>query len=330
MQVPLSPMLDAAAKNAAGREARVLRRLAYRIDHGMPFGGAILTRYKDCPPRARGPILAAEEMNRLQDGLDEACRRLRRKAHVDRNHPSLSGVAYLLMLILAVVTGMAVFLVPMFHEILDGSGAEFPAKYNWTRLTVMMLATRGNELFAAVLAALGLALTLEKLWPGVLLRNWPFSAIHDFVAWWVPPFKSIHRIEQERALIHHLQSGLAGEQDLVRILDAAQRLELNRYLSRRVKLWRQAVQEGGDPHKAALASGIRPSIARVFASSQSPLRMCLIAEACLKQIQAQLDHRRDVVYATVLPFFIIGCGLIVSAIGLCFIAPLAVLTKMIL
>jgi type II secretory pathway component PulF len=315
MQLPLVTALAASAENAGGLERRILQRLGHQIEMGKSLGEALLVRYRQCPSYARGPILAAERMHRLSDGLDEAFRQLRSKARGGAERPSLIGILYLTALTSWTVTALSIFLMPMLGQVLSDAGLDVPPRFDWARQVLAAIAVSGNEIIAAFLGALGFALLLEKFWPGIVHRAWPMSVFWDAAAWWLWPFRAVHRTRQEQILVNHLRSGLRAGHRLCEMLEAASFLELNRFLALRVRRWKAAVSGGQDVYVAARKNRIPRSAARLFGADRNPQRMAYVAKAHLELIQARLEHRRRITYAAMLPVLIVLVGIPILALG---------------
>ncbi|NLX96183.1 MAG: hypothetical protein GXY83_08400 [Rhodopirellula sp.] len=181
--LPLSPGFRAMAEELPrSRIARVLGRIADRLDAGASLDAALEAERKSFPAHLRELVTAGSRSGKLAAvlerlvALERARMELRRRIAINLAYPIL-----LLGALLAMFTLFAVWIVPQFRQIFIGFGTELPA------ITQFVLAVSRYGIWivwGVLLGGLALALLLRLAAPALAVRLWHLVPLIGPMARW--------------------------------------------------------------------------------------------------------------------------------------------------
>ena len=299
--LPLPAALEAAACGAGGKSAGFLWRVALRLVQGLSLEESIRQGCPVFPGYALGLIAAAERAGRLPATLDSLeAELIRRRQERLRLVPATAYALAVFGFMGVVLTVLAVFVLPKFHDIFLDQGRSMPAAAEF-------LGRHALEVLAA--AGVALAILLAVAWAPFLVRRtgrlpW-LCVLGDLARWRLPLLGRLERARSRLQLVQWLRLALEGGRTLEESLDGALNLDVNLFYRARLKKWLDRVRSGQDPARSARSAGIGRMIA--WALDEQTHRGDVVGSlAMLESIcRANLNYRARVAQMVAIPLVIL-------------------------
>jgi type II secretory pathway component PulF len=346
--LPLTPMLDQAARSERRGMGRVYRDLQQLVDAGQPLSSAVQAACPACPGEVVSTLRAGEQGGTLPTALRQVATEYR-DATQARTESGLTAT-YLIVLattVLVLLVSLSwfhmVMVVPKYIEIMRDFGVDEPATQALGPWDLPLLApfrfwVAFAQFFAAyqtlILSGLvaGVIIALQ-LWFGslVLTRHpdragWWFGT-WDTLTWYLP---LVRRPAEHAALARQLSilaAAVRAGHDLPAAADQAGLVAVNIHARRRLRHWALELKAGDDPAAAARACGLPAPLATAIRQSASPAELAGALAYLAEYHQTLVRHWRRIVAATVAPVLIVLCGVLVAIQLLAFFGPLVALIE---
>lgn len=194
LNLPLTPMLEAAQRSERGATARHLGELHASLADGVPMSDAVAAHVPAVSERSVGLLAAAERIGRLPAVLHRLLRHDRDHRLRDTPEASLAwsyGVVVLLFT-LAVFGGAAIFVGPKFTEIFD----DFDVAMPWVTQVTLDLAIRYGPPLVLIAMVGALAVAGRAVWSvfhSAEPTPPPWAPVTDRLVWALPVARAVVR-----------------------------------------------------------------------------------------------------------------------------------------
>lgn len=260
--LPLSPALDLAAETESGSTQRILKRLADRVDTGLPLSQSLLQAYPGCPALPLSIVQSAEKTGTLPAALCELNQRLSRTPPPSETDASKRGLYFAMALIaFLLLYGGAILgtpsVVPSLNAILNDLSMEMPPltqdvleaaqPLGTTPRTWLGIFFRFSWVVLTLAAPIALVVGLLRLRPRRADRVGMLSLVFDFVQWrvWL-----LRNIAKSRGCVNSLPAmrlALAAGWSLPDAIQMASNVEANTRWQAKLKEWGRRISNGQDP-----------------------------------------------------------------------------------
>lgn len=322
--LPLADSLNAAAAGANDKRSRILRRIARRLEEGMPVSMALKWGYFACPGHAIGALAAAERVGQVPRALqrieDELVRDVRRRHAVRAVRPW-----YPLLLILAlglICSGFQLFIIPSFMSIFDDMGEKLP----WATQALVgffsgqgSLLLQGIVLLMLVAAPIALYTQFRPRRPG---RPAFWSRVGDFVKWRLPLAHWFERARSTSRAAAMLRLSLEAGCTVDDAIESTLELDLNGTFRSRLRLWLGRVRRGEDVSAAALASGAGRPFSWAFDQQANPNNAPQALAVIESSFRAAHNYRARLASVVFWPMVVLSLAVMVGFVVYALFVPL--------
>lgn len=337
LNLPLPPMLRAAAANERGRASASLEGLADQLEGGATLSGAMAAAAPEVPLRHVSLIETGERTGRL---LAVVTRLLAVDRRTDNRQSHQVGMMWtyplaVLSTVMLVMLGLMIWVVPKFTEIFEDFGATFPPAtallVNFTRWLggpVLGTHTAGHPVYwwAPVMVwVLVVILLIVTLLVAGRMR-WGVAIVAP-VAWFVPVWG---RIERDRGLgdaLHLMEQAVAAGATLPEALEEAARLRVNPMLRRRLRRWAERVAAGEDAAEAARAAGMPSLVTGLVATGAASGSLPQTLDFLHRFYDARHGRAEALLQAAVTPVTVLLLAVLVGWIAVAMFTPLVALME---
>lgn len=260
--LPLSPALDLAAETESGSTRRILKRMADRVDTGIPLSQSLLQAYPGCPALHLSIVQSAEKTGTLPAALCELNQRLSRTPPPSETDASKRGLYFAMVLIaFLLVYGGAMIgtpsVIPSLNSIFADLSMEMPPlardilnaaqPLGATPQTWPGIFFRFSWVVLTLVAPIALVGGLLSLRPRRVDRVGMLWLIFDFVQWqvWL-----LRKIEESRGCVNSLPSmrlALSAGWSLPDAINMASNVDANTRWQAKLKEWSRQIANGQDP-----------------------------------------------------------------------------------
>ncbi len=256
MNLPLVPMLRAAAASEAGAIASGLNRMRVALEDGSSISSALTDGAPHAPRRILEMVSAAERNGCLNCVLPELLDKNEEKEQDASENGFVRMYLLLTLIVLPGVLGMlAVFVLPRFVQIFRDFRTDLPA------MTVALLSF--GEVFLPIVAMVALVMLLamlgqsfrQLLTPGKPLPN-PLRPLIDRACWYMPIVGSLQRDRGMADVCSVIASALDASRPVDSAIAEAALPHLNAVLRERIVVWSQNVHVGQGIDFAAREAGL--------------------------------------------------------------------------
>ncbi len=327
LNLPLTAMLDVAARSERGRVRRRLERIAATLTEGGTLGEALERDVPEVDWRTRRTIAAAEAMGRLPTVLTGLYRRNLSGLREASSTPVMGGAYGMVMccFVLTVLGAMNLLIFPRFIDIFDDFGTALP----WvTRVTFewSVGVTYGLIVVAVVMVGLVAGRALRTI--GRSEREEPAGRrFFDRWAWRLPWLGGVVRSRAWREAFQMTAEGLRAGRGLPDALRGAATAGGNAVAQRRLTHLAAAV-ERGEPVGAAAGAARLGRLERGILSSASLTPDLVRAFEFLSRYHAGRFSRAVLLMrAAALPVVTLALAVVVGWIAVSLMMPLATLIE---
>jgi type II secretory pathway component PulF len=321
LNLPIPPMLAAAARGESEAVARQLAVLRQQIEDGCRAGTALSVAAPAAPKRVVELLNAADRNGHLPQALRRVYRDEYRESQRDAARAGFFR-AYALITVMAICFALwtiAVFVMPKLAQISRDFGTPLP------RVTIHM--SRAGYSLApplAVVAALGV------VWAsGRAVRNMvrtrpapsPLDELVDRVMWHLPVVVSLARDRGMADVCHTVADALEAGRPAPEALAEAQLPHVNAVLRERVLRWAERVEQGESLAGAARGAFIPRLLVGLLATAQ-PEDLVNVFRFSARYYEARFSRTAVLIESASGPLIALGFGAVVCATALGIVLPM--------
>jgi type II secretory pathway component PulF len=322
LNLPLPPMLRAAARAEPRLTRRALDRVRERLEDGYPVTDALSRGLPGLPPASAALLRAGERVGRLPQGLNRALAPERRP--VARDPSSAILLRWYPMVLIpgtAVVIAMyVVFVLPKYNQILHDFHLQPPAVMRWAgylEVWAPFLAIGAGLLVLSYL----FRSAAELLAPRMAARS-PFRGLTDRLVWPLPLVGAVARHRALADVLHliadALESGHTFEAALLEAAPAAPNAVLRRKLNR----WADAATRGLPPADAARAAGMPALLVGLLAAAPAGNDVPRVLRFLARYHESRFSRSAELLRAVLVPGLALTFGTIVATLALAAYLPM--------
>ncbi|MBE0534961.1 MAG: type II secretion system F family protein [Phycisphaerae bacterium] len=327
--LPLAMALETAAANAYDKRSRVLRSISSWLVQGYALSEAIKRGYRACPAHAVGAIAAAEKIGQLPEALRcieadmvQLADETKKIRPVDWSYPFM-----VLAIMSLIVTGLMIYIIPTFAEVLndmsDGAtGLPYPTQLLLNTIsTVMHNYAAVGVLMCCVTWTLGAALWV-RFRPRRPEKPYLLSRVGDFVKWHIPVarwFEKNYSMLQAVALMRvSLRAGATVDQAIRGTLGLDTNCRFRICMAR----WLERVERGDNVAAAAKSSGVPKALAYAFDTDTNGGTTTEILQVLEEFYRSSYNFRANVAKAVAVPVMVVGLGAMVGLVIYAMFVPM--------
>jgi type II secretory pathway component PulF len=300
--LPLAETVTFAAEGRTARVGRTFRRLGHWLSRGSSLADAIHLGYPACPGHVRSAVAQAQQLHQLPRALDQAERELvgevSRRVERQPVHP---GYALMVLCAVAMVSsGLMVFVLPKFLEILLDMGTPLP----WGVRASMDFVHWGRSASSGLLGGLALGVTgflYTRFRARRPERFQPLAWAGDVARWHVPILRRLERHRSMARLLEHLALAIRTGVSMEQALDQARRLDLNACYRRRVVRWYRRVARGQDVSASARAARVGRPVAAAMDPAMTRLDLPDVLETLAGACRSREEYVSNLARGILLP-----------------------------
>ncbi len=314
--LPLPTAIEAASHGQKKKTAKVFRELAYWLTQGWSFSDALAKSFPKCPSHFLASIRTAEQINQLPAAIESIEADITEKMRdPEKAVSSFFGYPlFLLVNVLIISMGLAVFILPVFAEVLadmtDGTKLLPYSTQALLNMSTWLLGNKGLNLLIVVLITqfvlvLFIWITCHKRKPH---RPGLISKLFDLFKWHLP---LVHWFEKNAANLQLCQSMRIAMQSgcpLDKGLQNAAGLDINWLYRKQIKNWLGRIKQGESTASAAKAAGLDKTLIWAFDEKINQGNTPGVLKNLEDSYRSLLTHRRRMVTEISWPFLIIAAG----------------------
>ncbi len=314
MNLPLSPMLDAAAASESGVLAYRLKALSYRLRCGEPLALALRVAMIDC----------GESIGRLRDAMRRIMKEYERD---DTQHRDDTGMLRLyafnvVLILITVLTAMMVFIVPKFEKIFEDFGTRLPPVTESLIKTSSWMA--GNLYPDQMVPGITYLMLFLMAWVGYwfVQRIGPGRTFTGHLSWRIPGAHQVVRDRGMADLCHALTDAVRAGLPLKTAVEQAGVLEINPVLLSRVHCWLAAMTRGDTPHEAARSARLPNLLVHLLATARGRDDLIDVFQFLARYYSHRVYRSLIVLRNSVVPLTVVLLGIPVAWFALAMFTPL--------
>jgi MSHA biogenesis protein MshG len=333
LDLPLSPMMLAAAQSETGNTRRRLLQLHEELDRGGGLEDALHRAVPEIRPADLRAIGAALRLGRLPHMLRRLARPDQRTLGPASDITPFYRVYLVIFLLMALATGgvmIPIAVLPKFEKLLH----DFRQPPPWTTGWMIHLVHQSYGFVGVPVFILIGLLALAPLGPYLAhlffptRQDPPFGGlVRDQLIWWTPV---LHGDVRDRGLAD-LCDFIADSADAGRPLDQAlrnaQQTQANAVMRWRVAQWADAIERGQSLHDAARAAHMPPLVVGMLAAVRSLDDLGDVFAFLARYYEFRFSRRRELLRALHVPFVVAIMGVIVLLIALSIFQPMILLIQ---
>jgi type IV pilus assembly protein PilC len=323
LNLPLGPILNAAAVSERGPVAQRLRDLRQAVEGSLPIAPALAYAVPEMPARSIGLIQYGETVGSLPQTLD----RLIHGEVSERQavpHPDRSFARWylptLIFIAIACITMISVYVLPKFHDILHDMGVPYP------RYFAFLEQFDSTLVFAAVAAAIVVVfmcgINLRSVFRGQQ-RNPIRTLVTDQILWFLP---ISHGLQMDRALAdvsRAVGDALAMGRPLdVALHEAADQLDMNFHMQKRLRDWLAYVSGGRSPEDGARAAGMPAFFVGMIGTANSLADQNEVFVFLSRYYSSRFRRHQAIIEGAIVPAVALVMGLVVVGVALSIFLPM--------
>jgi type II secretory pathway component PulF len=287
--LPLASGLQAAASSASGKTRLTFRRIAHRLEKGLPLWQSMRDGWRMCPGWVVSMVREAETFGRLAGALRAARGRLAqelRSASVPRAI-SLIYPVFVILYVLFALQGIAIFVFPSFQEFLYDEGER--SAIDWMVKYLLFAHNLYGPLMQVVVIVL-----ISVVWSRLRARRADRprigSQLGDLLKWNLPIFRWLERKTALAQVADFLQLGLRSGASADRVIGGASELDVNLRYRRRLRKWHEMVLSGVSIPDAVRRARLEPVLAWAFEAPSGAGKVPEVLQTVARTQRAQRDH----------------------------------------
>jgi type II secretory pathway component PulF len=322
MNLPLAPMIRAAAESEKGKLRRRLFALHACLDRGEALDQALLDSVPEISLSTARAIGAGVRMGCPERMMGMLIRRQRR-GEADRARIGFYWVYPLV--IVAVVGLLMIAVIPKFQGIFPDFRVELP----WTTRLLIELSRNGSVIAVAVvvLSLVPLGRALGRAAPGLRGME-PFGgAVGDQLLWWTPVVGGMMRDRSMGELCEMVSAGVDSGLGLNESLHEAAAAQSNAVMRDRASAWADGVARGESIHEAARYARMPRLVVAMLATVRNEGTMSQVLGFLRRHYDYRFSRARAIADAACVPAITFFFGAVVALVGASLMQPIAVLNE---
>ncbi|MEX0745886.1 MAG: type II secretion system F family protein [Phycisphaeraceae bacterium] len=324
LNLPLPPMLAAAASGESWLARTRLLRLRTEIEQGTPVGEAVAVATPELSSRAVSLIAAAEEVGQLPAALARLVSEQRRSRRAESGNGAFTSAYSIFMLVsLTLMLGLiSAFILPNFVEIFEDFDVRLPWMTQWMIDWLPII----GVLLLPLSALLGLTAAGRATWSMFSTPSHvppPWTPVTDVVVWMTP---GAHALVRDRGLadaFHLAADALRAGVPLHEALAQASALRVNGVLRRRLHRVACEVEAGRELGDAARQAGLPALVVGMLGAAHGELVRTF--DFLARYYQHRFSRLAELARATAVPVVVLAAALAVGWVVLAMFLPLVAL-----
>ncbi len=310
--LPLAMALTTAAENRQDEYGRILRRVSKWLGQGYSLGKAIKRGYSKCPSDMTAMITAAERIDQLPEAIECIKAELIERADEGKKIRPIDPVYPLVVLLCAflIISGLAIFIVPTFAEVLsdmsDGK-ASLPAPTRFLLDFAYILVGKFLLLVAIIPGGIGLWIYIRSR-PRRPEKPYFLSRAGDLLKWYLPV---MHWFEVNYSMLRiaglmkvSLRAGFTVDQ----VIRNALNLDINYCFRKRLSQWLDRIEKGDNISASALKTKMPRQIAWAFDDKVNQGNTPQILEMLEEFYRSNYNYRINIARSVLAPCMVVMLG----------------------
>ncbi|MFP4055164.1 MAG: type II secretion system F family protein, partial [Phycisphaerae bacterium] len=302
-RLPLPRGLHAAADSRPDGASKIFRRIARRVEAGIPLSRSMEGGWSRCPGWLVAMVRQGEQVGRVADALRLAERRLRHELR-SLSTPRAVSLVYPVLVILyalSLINALSIFVLPSFQALFKDQGMQ--EEYDATAGFVY----GAHEVYSLLLQGVILCLVVVG-WTRLRARRVDrprlLSRLGDLAKWNLPVARWMERKAALAQVCEFVGLGLRSGTSAERVLAGAAELDVNLWYRRRLRKWHRLVKGGQSIPDAARQARLEPVLVWALEGSGQSGDVPDVLEAVARTQRDQRDFRMAILRN------IIGVGLV--------------------
>jgi type II secretory pathway component PulF len=326
MNLPMSTILEAAARSESPRVARRIDRLRAAIEDGWPVGDAVASAVPQVPQRIVDLANTAERDGRLPQVL---------KRLVDEHYPAgfeyrslglyKSYALFLILAISLVITLLTIFIIPKFEQIFHDFKAPLPA------VTINVIELGQYAPFLCIIAVVATLVAegraLRQLLSQGKPRFNPLKTPLDILFWHIPILGTMIRNRGLADVCNIIAGSVEAGRPVEQAIAQAIQPYLNAVLRSRINTWAELTAAGiplaDAAHQARLPDLVAGLAGTAIRAGNLPSALRFLAQ----HYESSFSRTAVLVQAAAVPAIVLSMGAIVMAVALAMFEPIIILIQ---
>jgi type II secretory pathway component PulF len=326
--LPLPMALESAASGQTDKRARILRGIRKWLVQGYSLSDSVKRGYPKCPGYAVAMISAAERIDQLPLAVGSIeADMVSRADETKQIRPIHPGYFIILMMVLFfIVLGLATFVLPKFHEVIqDMTEGELPAA-TWVLLSIVeiVIYKTGPALWIIlafiVLVVVPVSIQI-KFRPRRPHKPYLLSRITDYIRWHLPIiywFENNYSTTQAVELLRlSLNAGCTVNEAIANTLD----LDVNNCFKKRLKRWLERVEAGENIAASARQARVGEAVAWAFDEKVNRGNTLTILETLESFYRSNYSYRVNLARFIMYPCLTLVMGAVVGFVVYAMFSP---------
>jgi type II secretory pathway component PulF len=310
LNLPLAPMMLAAAQSEKGIGRWRLLDLHDRLEQGFPLGAALRSAVPELPKSSARGITAADEMGCLPEELRRLVRRYlpddRFSPHLDRFYRWYAIV--MMTALLTLICGMIeIVVMPKFRSILASHNQPLPLTTDILNNVCIYLSNSPFLVIGAVVLVVFISLN---------------PTLRDYLIRMIPVAGGAARDQAMADLCAFLTDALEAGQPLDAALRQAAKAQPNAILRRRVQRWADRVANGQSMYDAANSSRLPSLFTGMLKSAGGGEGVVQAMSFLARHYEYRFSRLREMMRAAAIPIFVVLMGGVALSVELAIFQPI--------
>jgi type II secretory pathway component PulF len=318
--LPLPMALATAAHGKKKKEAAVFNNIAHWLTQGCPLSESLRRGYPKCPSEILASITTAEKMEQLPRAIESLQKQAAEKMGSENIEKSDALIYPTTVLTIAffIMTGLSIFIVPTFSEVLSDMSngeARLPAvTQSLLNFANWMLGRKGLNTLLFMSPVLVFIVFKAYLLSRKRTPEKPrlLSRLGDRIKWNIP---LVHWFEKTFGNIHLAQTlcaGISAGYPVNTIVRNAIGLDVNRCYQKRLEKWLNKIETGDNIAQSAKICGLDKKLCWAMDEKINKNNAPQILESLETLYRCQYNCRKNVLTAAIEPLMILCLGLCVG------------------
>jgi type IV pilus assembly protein PilC len=327
--LPLVMALETAAENRQDQQGRVLRSISKWLGQGYSLSEAIKRGFPKCPSDIAAMITVAERIDQLPQAIESVKAELIERSDESKKIRPIDPVYPLVVLLCAflIISGLAIFIVPTFAEVLsdmsDGEASLPVPTQLLLNFAYILVRNRGNFLLFAATITGGVGFWIYiRFRPRRPERPYFLSRSGDFLKWHIPV---MHWFEMNYSMLRIaglMKVSLGAGFTVDQVIRNALNLDINYYFRKRLSQWLDRIEKGDNISESALRSGMPKQIAWAFDDKVNQGNTPQILEMLEEFYRSNYNYRLNIARSVLCPCVVVMLGATVGFVVYAMFLPM--------
>jgi type II secretory pathway component PulF len=327
MNLPISTLLEAAARSETPPVAQRIDRLGDALENGLPVGSAVAIAVPQVPQRVVDLADSAQANGHLPQVL---ARLLDEHYPPGRDMCSLgfygSYSLILLLMLSAVIALLSLFIVPKYEQILRDFNVTEPA------VTVAVMSVGQSFapcvcIFAVVITLIAEGRALRRLLSPTRPRTNPLGSAWDHIAWRTPVLRTLAQNRGLADACEMMAAAVEAGRPVDQTIAQAAQPHLNAVLRDRLRDWGALVAEGLPLGEAADRAQLPALIGGLTGSAVRAGNLSAALRFLAGHYESSFSRAAILFQAAAVPAVVISLGAAVMAVALALFEPMLLMIQ---